>query len=86
VVLPEADLKIFLVASAEERARRRFTEIINRGGMADYEQILAGVRTRDEIDSNRLFSPLKAAADAIVVDSDRLNADEVLAKVQALCR
>jgi cytidylate kinase len=86
VVLPEADLKIYLVASAEERAHRRFTEIINRGGMADYAQILAGVRMRDEIDSNRLVSPLRAAEDAIIIDSDRLSADEVLAKVQALCR
>ena len=86
VVLPEADLKIYLDASAEERARRRFTEIINRGGKADYDQILAGVRMRDEIDSTRAFSPLRAAADAVILDSDKLNADEVFAKVEALCR
>jgi len=86
VVLPEADLKIYLDASAEERARRRYTEIINRGGKADYDQILAGVRMRDEIDSTRAFSPLRAAGDAIILDSDKLNADEVFAKVEALCR
>ncbi|MGA2488850.1 MAG: (d)CMP kinase [Anaerolineales bacterium] len=86
VVLPDADLKIYLDASAEERARRRYTEIINRGGNADYEQILAGVRMRDEIDSTRLFSPLRAAGDAIIIDSDRLNVDEVFAKVKALCQ
>jgi len=86
VVLPEADLKIYLDASAEERARRRYTEIINRGGKADYDQILSGVRMRDEIDSHRAFSPLRAAEDAIILDSDRLNADEVFAKVEALCR
>jgi cytidylate kinase len=86
VVLPEADLKIYLDASAQERARRRYTEIINRGGEADYEQILAGVRMRDEIDSTRAFSPLRAASDAIILDSDRLNADEVFAQVEALCR
>ncbi len=50
VVLPEADLKIYLDASAEERARRRYQEILQRGGQADYEQVLAGVRKRDEID------------------------------------
>jgi CMP/dCMP kinase len=86
VVLPEADLKIYLDASAQERARRRYNEIINRGGQADYGQILAGVRNRDEIDSSRVFSPLRAAEDAIILDSDRLNADQVFAKVEALCR
>lgn len=85
VVLPEAGLKIYLDASAEERARRRYTEILQRGEQADYDQILAGVRNRDEIDSTRAFSPLRAAADAIILDSDKLNADEVFAKVEALC-
>jgi cytidylate kinase len=86
VVLPEAQLKIYLVASAEERARRRYKEILDRGGKADYETILAGVRMRDEIDSNRAFSPLRAAADAVILDSDKLNADEVFARVEKLCR
>jgi CMP/dCMP kinase len=86
VVLPEAELKIYLDASAEERARRRFKEILDRGGNADYETILAGVRMRDEIDSNRAFSPLRAAEDAVILDSDKMNADEVFAKVEALCR
>lgn len=86
VVLPEADLKIYLDASAEERARRRCDEIIARGGKANYEEILAGVRKRDEIDSSRAHSPLKAAQDAVIIDSDHLNADEVFAKVEVLCR
>jgi len=86
VVLPEAELKIYLDASAEERARRRFKEILDRGGKADYETILAGVRMRDEIDSNRAFSPLRAAEDAVILDSDKMSADEVFAKVEALCR
>jgi cytidylate kinase len=86
VVLPEANLKIYLDASAPERARRRYTEILQRGGQADYEQVLAGVRNRDEIDSNRAFSPLRAAEDAVIIDSDKLNADEVYTKVEALCR
>jgi cytidylate kinase len=86
VVLPEADLKVYLDASAEQRARRRYTEILQRGGQADFDQILAGVRSRDQIDSTRAFSPLRAAGDAIMIDSDQLNADEVFAKVEALCR
>jgi cytidylate kinase len=86
VVLPEADLKIYLDASAGQRAHRRYIEIINRGEQADYKQILTGVRRRDKVDSTRAFSPLKPAGDAIILDSDRLNADEVFAKVQALCQ
>jgi cytidylate kinase len=86
VVLPEADLKIYLDASAEERARRRYREILDRGGQAEYAEILAGVRKRDEIDSTRAFSPLRAAADAVILDSDKLDADQVFARVEALCR
>jgi CMP/dCMP kinase len=85
VVLPEAELKIYLDASAEERAKRRYEEIINRGGQADYEQILAGVRSRDDIDSHRAVSPLRPAEDAILIDSDELDADEVFHQVEALC-
>jgi cytidylate kinase len=85
VVLPEAQLKIYLIASAEERARRRYKEIQDRGGKADFESILAGVKMRDEIDSNRAFSPLRAAEDALTIDSDKLNADEVFAEVEKLC-
>jgi len=86
VVLPEADLKIYLDASAEERAVRRYKEILQRGAQADYEQILEGVRKRDEIDSTRAFSPLRAAGDAVIIDSDKLDADEVFKKVEALCQ
>ncbi len=86
VVLHEADLKIYLDASAEERARRRCAEILARGGQAVHEEILAGVRRRDEIDSTRAHSPLKAAEDAVILDSDSSSADDVFAKVEALCR
>ena len=86
VILPDADLKIYLDASAEQRARRRYLEIIDRGGKADYRQILAGVRTRDKINSTRAHSPLRPARDALIINSDSLNADEVFEKVQALCR
>ena len=86
VVLPEADLKIYLDASAEQRARRRYDEIIARGTQADYNEILSKVIERDRIDSTRDVAPLKAAEDAIVLDSDKLDADEVFERVLALCR
>ncbi len=86
VVLPEADLKVYLDASAEVRARRRYDEIIGRDGQADYEAILAGVRGRDKIDSTRAVSPLRVAEGAVVVDSDRLDADQVFERVEALCQ
>ena len=85
VVLPEADLKIYLDASAEERARRRYDEIVARGEQADYDEILAKVRERDRIDSTRAVAPLRAADDAVNIDSDRMNADEVFEKALSLC-
>jgi CMP/dCMP kinase len=86
VVLPEADLKIYLDASAEVRARRRFEEMTARGANVNYEDVLAKVIDRDRIDSTRDVAPLKAAADAVVIDSDRLNVEEVFEKVLALCK
>jgi cytidylate kinase len=86
VVLPDADLKIYLDATAEERARRRYEEILVRGGEADYEEILQKVRERDRIDSTRAVAPLRAADDAVVVDSDQLSADEVFERVLALVK
>jgi cytidylate kinase len=81
VVLPDADLKIYLDASAEERAQRRYKQQIERGGEANYEDILAGVRKRDQIDSTRDVAPLLAADDALVLDSDNLDAQGVLEQV-----
>lgn len=86
VVLPDADLKIYLVATAEERARRRYEEIVARGGNADYQQILAKVIERDRIDTNRDVAPLRPADDAVLLNSDKLSADEVFEKALALCR
>jgi CMP/dCMP kinase len=86
VVLPEADLKIYLDATAEERAKRRYDEIIARGGVADYNEILAKVIKRDRIDSTRDVAPLKAAEDAIVLDSDKLNAQEVFEQVMDMVK
>lgn len=84
VVLPEADLKIYLDASAQERARRRCNEIKARGGEADYDDILASVIERDRIDSTRDVAPLRAAEDAVMIDSDSMSADEVFEKVKRL--
>ncbi len=86
VVLPEADLKIYLDASAEERARRRYDELIARGERADYDEILAKVIARDHIDSTRDLAPLKAADDAVLLNSDSLDADQVFQQALALCQ
>jgi len=86
VVLPDADLKVYLDASAEERARRRYDEIVARGETADYDEILAKVIKRDRIDSTRDVAPLKIAEDAVVVDSDHMNADEVFQHILSLCK
>jgi CMP/dCMP kinase len=86
VVLPEADLKIYLDATAEERAQRRYAEIIARGGEADYDEILAKVIERDRIDSTRDVAPLKAAPDAVTINSNEINAEQVFEKVLALCK
>jgi cytidylate kinase len=85
-VLPEAELKIYLDATAQERARRRYDEIIAQGGKTDYEGILKRVLERDRIDSTRDVAPLRAAEDAVVVNSDKLNADEVFEQILALVK
>jgi cytidylate kinase len=86
VVLPEAGYKFFLVASPEERARRRYRERLERGEQVSYEDVLAFVRARDAVDSTRTVSPLRPAEDAIIIDSDGLTADQVLEKVKAYLR
>jgi cytidylate kinase len=86
VVLPEADLKIYLDASAAERAKRRHAEVTARGAVSDVADVLSQVIERDRIDSTRDVAPLKAADDAVVIDSDRMNVDEVFKHVLALCR
>jgi cytidylate kinase len=86
VVLPDADLKIYLDASAEERAKRRYEEITARGGEADYSGILAKVRERDRIDSTRAVAPLRIPSDAVVLDSNHRSADEVFEQALALCK
>ena len=81
VVLPDATVKIFLTASAEERARRRNDQNVASGQPGDYDAVLADVRRRDHLDSTRAVSPLRAADDAIVVDSSDMNESEVVARL-----
>jgi cytidylate kinase len=78
VVLPESDVKIFLTASAEERARRRNDQNVANGFGDDYEGVLADVRRRDHLDSTRAVSPLRAADDAMIVDSSDMSESEVV--------
>lgn len=84
VVLPDADVKIFLTASAEERARRRNQQNIAAGLPDDYEAVLADVKRRDHLDSTRAVSPLRAADDAVVVDTSDMTEDEVVAHLSDL--
>jgi CMP/dCMP kinase len=84
VVLPNADLKIYLDASVEERARRRYEELRQRGEPADYDVILQAMRRRDQIDSSREVAPLRPAEDAHILCSDGLDADQVLEVAKAL--
>lgn len=78
VVFPDARYKIYLDASPEERARRRYHEKIERGETASYDEILASIRRRDKIDSTRSVAPLKPASDAIIIDTDGKTIDEVM--------
>lgn len=77
VVLPQAELKLFLEASPEERARRRYLEL-KANGAANYEAILADLKTRDELDTNRPVSPLRPAAGARVIDTEKLTLEQVV--------
>lgn len=86
VVLPDADLKIFLTASAEERASRRYLELKEKPDCPSYEEVLADIRQRDENDMNRAIAPLCQAEDAIFVDSSEMGFHEVVAYIESLIR
>lgn len=79
VVLPRADVKIFLTASPEIRAERRYKELLERGQEISYDQILADVKSRDEQDMNRAIAPLKPAEDSVIVDTSGNSFEESLA-------
>ena len=85
-VLPEADVKVYLTASTECRARRRYDELSAKGEDCDLKEIEAAIRHRDERDMNREFSPLRQAEDAVLLDSSDLTVEEVIERILALCR
>ncbi|MGH1472188.1 MAG: (d)CMP kinase [Cellvibrionaceae bacterium] len=82
-IFPEAISKIFLTASAEERAERRYKQLMGKGESVSLRALLKDIQARDERDSNRASSPLKPAKDAMMLDSSGLSIDEVLAKAIA---
>ncbi len=86
VVFPDAELKIFMVASAETKAQRRYKELIDRGYKVDYEAVLYNVKERDHIDSHREDSPLIMADDAIEIDNSHLTLEEQFEVVMQLVR
>jgi len=86
VVLPDADVKIFLTASAETRARRRNDQNVAGGFIDDYDSVLADVHRRDHLDSTRAVSPLRAASDAVVVDTSEMTESEVIAHLLQLIK
>jgi len=81
VVLPQAELKVFLVASLEERARRRLKELQAQGETVGLEQVMQEIRRRDELDSARSQSPLKKAEDARPLDTTRLSIEQQVEKI-----
>lgn len=78
VVFPEAELKIFLTASAEIRAQRRYDEITRKGESVNFKEVLDNIISRDHMDENRMISPLRKAKDAITLDNSFLNKEEQL--------
>lgn len=86
VVLPHADIKIFLTATPEDRAGRRYRELLDRGMQADYATILEDVKTRDHNDSTRAVAPLQQAADAVLLDTTGNSFDESLGELLAIIR
>ena len=86
VVLPDAEVKIFMTASAEVRARRRYKELVEKGECVVFEDVLAAIITRDTNDSTRATAPLKAADDAVILDNSEINAEETLNRVIDIIR
>jgi cytidylate kinase len=84
VVLPFADIKVYLDATLEERARRRWRELRARGMPAGYDEVVTAMRRRDDIDSHRRVSPLRVAEDAVVIDTTNLSPEAVADRIRAL--
>jgi cytidylate kinase len=86
VVLPDADLKLYLDAQVPERAGRRYRELVQRGKAANYDAVLVAMQRRDDIDSGRAVSPLSPAPDAIIIDTSDLTIPQVLDLIEELIR
>lgn len=86
VILPDAQLKIFLTASAEKRADRRYKELEEKGTPKDYNELLEEIKERDYNDSHRAVAPLKPAEDAYILDSSDMSLEEVVAKIVSLVK
>lgn len=86
VVFPDADVKVFLTASAEARAERRVIQLLNAGQTADFGAILTTIKARDDRDENRTTAPSKPAEDALLLDSSNLDADAVYEQVKRHCQ
>jgi len=84
VVIPDAHLKLYVVASAEERARRRYQELQHKNTTVSYETVLENIRQRDQIDSSRAAAPLKPAPDAVLLDTTALTMEEMFRHVEYL--
>lgn len=85
-ILPNADVKIYLTASVETRATRRYKELLEKGENCVYEEIAQDIKERDERDMNREIAPLKQAEDAILVDSSEMTIDEVVKTICSYCK
>ena len=85
-VFPEAELKIFMTASEQVRAERRYKELQNKGDNSSFEEVLANIQHRDHIDTTRKESPLKKAEDAVVIDNTHLTIEEQVEKILALVK
>jgi len=84
VVIPDADLKLYVIASADVRAERRYVELMKKGKDVTYDQVLAGIHQRDRIDSSRATAPLRAAVDAVTVDTTDLSVETMFAEIVRL--
>ena len=85
-VLPDADVKVFLTASVETRAKRRYDELIEKGVSCNFEEIAKDIAERDHRDSTRATAPLKQADDAVLVDSSDMTIEEVVKAISDLCK
>lgn len=86
VVFPDADVKVFLTASAEARAKRRVAQLLNAGQVVDFEEILFTIKSRDDRDENRTIAPSKPAQDALLIDSSNIDANTVYERIKEHCQ